>query len=76
MPVNKRLDEWVTEERIDFTKLEQPRKDAKTPVKDGKAMNGSRPSSPDKEVVRIVFLLKLFSFVYFASVGINFFVTY
>ena len=47
--VNKRLDEWVYEDRMDFTKLEQPHKEkTATPVK---SMNGSRPSSPEREVV-------------------------
>lgn len=30
---NKRLDEWVTEERMDIAKLVQPSKEAKTPKK-------------------------------------------
>ncbi|KAK2160256.1 hypothetical protein LSH36_137g04000 [Paralvinella palmiformis] len=43
---NKRLDEWVTENRMDLQKLET-KKETKTPMK---MMNGSRPSSPDREV--------------------------
>ncbi|KAM7288821.1 histone acetyltransferase KAT5 isoform X2 [Ixodes scapularis] len=42
---NKRLDEWVTAERLDMKKLQLPRKENKTPLKDVK--NGSRPCSPD-----------------------------
>ena len=52
--VNKRLDEWVTEERMDMSRIEQPQKDTKsnTPLK---LTNGahhrtdSRPPSPEKE---------------------------
>ncbi|CAI5643791.1 unnamed protein product [Oreochromis niloticus] len=42
---NKRLDEWVTTERLDMKKLQFPKKDAKTPTKNG--LSGSRPSSPE-----------------------------
>ena len=59
--VNKRLDEWVTVERMDLSKLELPQKEAKqTPLK---LLNGiplptdSRPSSPEKEV-SVVSLLR------------------
>jgi len=49
--VNKRLDEWVPEERMDVSKLEFPRKDQKTPKKEGSKLSGapssSRPCSPD-----------------------------
>ena len=49
--VNKRLDEWVPEERMDFSKAELPRKDAKTPRKEvlsvNKLTNGSQPASPE-----------------------------
>lgn len=48
--VNKRLDEWVTPERLDLKKLQFPKKEAKTPTKNG--LSGSRPSSPEREVVR------------------------
>uniref|UniRef100_A0A3Q2W816 Histone acetyltransferase KAT5 n=1 Tax=Haplochromis burtoni TaxID=8153 RepID=A0A3Q2W816_HAPBU len=44
---NKRLDEWVTTERLDMKKLQFPKKDAKTPTKNG--LSGSRPSSPERE---------------------------
>nr|KAG5714602.1 hypothetical protein BaRGS_007048 [Batillaria attramentaria] len=47
---NKRLDEWVPEERMDLTRVEQPKKDAKTPKKESltsKLANGSRPASPE-----------------------------
>uniref|UniRef100_A0A4W5N2A0 Histone acetyltransferase KAT5 n=1 Tax=Hucho hucho TaxID=62062 RepID=A0A4W5N2A0_9TELE len=47
---NKRLDEWVTPERLDMKKLQFPKKEAKTPTKNG--LPGSRPSSPEREVVR------------------------
>ena len=42
---------------MDFTKLEMPRKDVKTPMKDGKMMNGSRPCSPEREIqVGVVYI--------------------
>ncbi|KAM9497751.1 histone acetyltransferase KAT5-like isoform 1-T1 [Salvelinus alpinus] len=47
---NKRLDEWVTPDRLDVKKLQFPKKEAKTPTKNG--LPGSRPSSPESEVVR------------------------
>ncbi|XP_074655532.1 histone acetyltransferase KAT5-like [Tubulanus polymorphus] len=46
---NKRLDEWVLETRMDLQRLEMPRKD-KTPIKDNKSQNGSRPCSPEREM--------------------------
>ncbi|XP_071388494.1 histone acetyltransferase KAT5b [Centroberyx affinis] len=45
---NKRLDEWVTPDRLDMKKLQFPKKEAKTPTKNG--LPGSRPSSPEREV--------------------------
>ncbi|XP_017553787.1 histone acetyltransferase KAT5-like isoform X2 [Pygocentrus nattereri] len=45
---NKRLDEWVTPDRLDIKKLQFPKKEAKTPTKNG--LPGSRPSSPDRDV--------------------------
>ncbi|XP_030602431.1 histone acetyltransferase KAT5 isoform X2 [Archocentrus centrarchus] len=45
---NKRLDEWVTTDRLDMKKLQFPKKEAKTPTKNG--LPGSRPSSPEREV--------------------------
>ncbi|XP_060718797.1 histone acetyltransferase KAT5b isoform X3 [Tachysurus vachellii] len=45
---NKRLDEWVTPERLDMKKLQFPKKEAKTPTKNG--LSGSRPSSPERDV--------------------------
>ncbi|XP_061903749.1 histone acetyltransferase KAT5-like [Entelurus aequoreus] len=45
---NKRLDEWVTSDRLDMKKLQFPKKEAKTPTKNG--LPGSRPSSPEREV--------------------------
>ncbi|XP_061090189.1 histone acetyltransferase KAT5b isoform X2 [Conger conger] len=47
---NKRLDEWVTPERLDVKKLQFPKKEAKTPTKNG--LSGSRPSSPERDPVR------------------------
>ncbi|MBN3326533.1 KAT5 acetyltransferase, partial [Atractosteus spatula] len=47
---NKRLDEWVTPDRLDLKKLQFPKKEAKTPTKNG--LSGSRPSSPERDVVR------------------------
>ncbi|XP_022067958.1 histone acetyltransferase KAT5 isoform X5 [Acanthochromis polyacanthus] len=49
---NKRLDEWVTGDRLDMKKLQFPKKEAKTPTKNG--LPGSRPSSPEREVKRKV----------------------
>lgn len=49
LTVNKRLDEWVTADRLDMKKLQFPKKEAKTPTKNG--LPGSRPSSPEREVV-------------------------
>ncbi|KAG8146726.1 putative Histone acetyltransferase protein [Naja naja] len=40
---NKRLDEWVTHDRLDLKKIQFPKKEAKTPTKNG--LPGSRPSS-------------------------------
>ncbi|XP_052270037.1 histone acetyltransferase KAT5-like isoform X2 [Dreissena polymorpha] len=49
---NKRLDEWVPEERLDVSKLEYPKKDQKTPKKEvGKVGTpSSRPGSPESMV--------------------------
>ncbi|KAK3093697.1 hypothetical protein FSP39_019007 [Pinctada imbricata] len=46
---NKRLDEWVPEERMDISKMMLPSKEAKTPQKKegSKAGTGSRPCSPE-----------------------------
>lgn len=49
-PVNKRLDEWVTHDRLDLKRVQVPRKEAKTPTKNG--LPGSRPGSPDRDPVR------------------------
>uniref|UniRef100_A0A8C4X3I5 Histone acetyltransferase KAT5 n=1 Tax=Erpetoichthys calabaricus TaxID=27687 RepID=A0A8C4X3I5_ERPCA len=48
---NKRLDEWVTPDRLDLKKLQFPKKEAKTPTKNG--LPTSRPSSPERDVVSI-----------------------
>uniref|UniRef100_A0A6I8RYA8 Histone acetyltransferase KAT5 n=1 Tax=Xenopus tropicalis TaxID=8364 RepID=A0A6I8RYA8_XENTR len=48
---NKRLDEWVTHDRLDLKKIQFPKKEAKTPTKNG--LPGSRPSSPEREVRKI-----------------------
>uniref|UniRef100_A0A8C5MK00 Histone acetyltransferase KAT5 n=1 Tax=Leptobrachium leishanense TaxID=445787 RepID=A0A8C5MK00_9ANUR len=45
---NKRLDEWVTHDRLDLKKIQFPKKEAKTPTKNG--LSGSRPSSPERDV--------------------------
>uniref|UniRef100_A0AAQ5ZK97 Histone acetyltransferase KAT5 n=1 Tax=Amphiprion ocellaris TaxID=80972 RepID=A0AAQ5ZK97_AMPOC len=50
---NKRLDEWVTGDRLDMKKLQFPKKEAKTPTKNG--LPGSRPSSPEREVLKSFF---------------------
>lgn len=44
---NKRLDEWVTPERLDLQRVQGPRKEAKTPTKNG--LPGSRPGSPERD---------------------------
>nr|XP_021401413.2 histone acetyltransferase KAT5 [Lonchura striata domestica] len=44
---NKRLDEWVTHDRLDLKRVQVPRKEAKTPTKNG--LPGSRPGSPDRD---------------------------
>ena len=60
---NKRLDEWVTEDRLDLKKMQLPKKEVKTPVK-----NGSRPCSPDREVlVSYMFMISSFSDLQFHS---------
>ena len=41
--VNKRLDEWVSEDRLDTEKLQLPRKDSKITT----LSKNSRPASPD-----------------------------
>ena len=46
--VNKRLDEWVEEERLDLTKLQMPKKEDTKKINKGA---GSRPCSPDRELV-------------------------
>ena len=48
--VNKRLDEWVSGDRLDYSKLQFPKKD-------GKSRRGtdSRSSSPDREIVVVSF---------------------
>ena len=54
--VNKRLDEWVPEERMDATKMELARKDQKTPKKEAGKLGagGSRPCSPERELTLVV----------------------
>ncbi|RWS04048.1 histone acetyltransferase KAT5-like protein [Dinothrombium tinctorium] len=48
---NKRLDEWVTKDRLDLNELQLPKKESKsTPLK-----NGSRPCSPEREPITTVF---------------------
>uniref|UniRef100_UPI00358F3093 histone acetyltransferase KAT5 isoform X1 n=1 Tax=Myxine glutinosa TaxID=7769 RepID=UPI00358F3093 len=47
---NKRLDEWVMYERLNVRRMQIPRKDAKTPTKNGSG-SCSRPGSPDREMV-------------------------
>ncbi|XP_042202085.1 histone acetyltransferase KAT5 [Callorhinchus milii] len=45
---NKRLDEWVTPDRLDLKKIQFPKKEAKTPTKNG--LPGSRSSSPERDL--------------------------
>jgi len=52
--VNKRLDDWISFDLMDLSRLEPPKKENKTPMK---VMNGSRPSSPDREMVQYIMLL-------------------
>lgn len=47
---NKRLDEWVDEARLDLSKLQLPKKEDNKKSSKGKGA-GSRPSSPDRELV-------------------------
>ena len=47
---NKRLDEWVTLNRLNIDRLQMPKKE-KTPVKDGKC-SSSRASTPERDMVR------------------------
>lgn len=47
---NKRLDEWVDEVRLDLSKLQLPKKEDNKKSSKGKGA-GSRPSSPDRELV-------------------------
>lgn len=56
LKVNKRLDEWVTADRLDMKKVQFPKKEAKTPTKNG--LSGSRPSSPEREVVGFSYTTK------------------
>lgn len=56
LKVNKRLDEWVTADRLDMKKVQFPKKEAKTPTKNG--LSGSRPSSPEREVVGLSYTTK------------------
>ncbi|XP_074991318.1 histone acetyltransferase KAT5 isoform X3 [Calonectris borealis] len=49
---NKRLDEWVTHDRLDLKRVQVPRKEAKTPTKNG--LPGSRPGSPERDPKRKV----------------------
>ena len=42
-PVNKRLDEWVSEDLLDVERLQLPRKDSKVST----LSKNSRPASPD-----------------------------
>ena len=51
MLVNKRLDDWISVDLMDLSRLEAPKKENKTPMK---VMNGSRPSSPDRELVHFL----------------------
>ncbi|XP_043925110.1 histone acetyltransferase KAT5 isoform X2 [Protopterus annectens] len=44
---NKRLDEWVNSDRLDLKKIQFPKKEARTPTKNG--LPGSKPSSPERE---------------------------
>lgn len=41
--VNKRLDEWVSEDRVDCERMQLPRKDSKI----SSLSKNSRPASPD-----------------------------
>ena len=50
MLVNKRLDEWVDEGRLDLSKLQLPKKEDTKKSSKGKG-TGSRPCSPDRELV-------------------------
>ncbi|XP_032230595.1 histone acetyltransferase KAT5 [Nematostella vectensis] len=46
---NKRLDEWVTEDRLDKTRIQLPKKEDTKKISKGAA--GSRPPSPERDMV-------------------------
>ena len=63
--VNKRLDEWVPEERMDVSKMEFARKDIKTPKKEpGKLNAGSRPGSPERDHTLMVYKLFIWFLIF------------
>lgn len=43
------MDEWVTEDRLDKTKIQLPKKEDSKKISKGSA--GSRPPSPDRDLV-------------------------
>ncbi|ESO09071.1 hypothetical protein HELRODRAFT_156566 [Helobdella robusta] len=44
---NKRLDDWISTDRMDLSRIESSKKDLKTPLK---LTNGSRQSTPEREM--------------------------
>lgn len=47
---NKRLDEWVSQDRLDLKHVQYPKRETK-----GSMKNGSRQSSPDRETSSVIF---------------------
>lgn len=53
---NKRLDEWVNQDRLDLKEMQLPKKEVKSPLK-----NGSRPPSPEiVGIISIIYLVLIF----------------
>jgi len=48
---NKRLDEWVTIDRLDVTKIQLPKKDTKSNSRKSQNESHSRTASPEHEVI-------------------------
>lgn len=46
---NKRLDEWVSQDRLDLKHIQYPKRETKGSIK-----NGSRQSSPDRETSMVI----------------------
>ena len=51
--VNKRLDEWVTIDRLDVSKIQLPKKDTKSNSRKSQNESHSRTASPEHEVILV-----------------------